>query len=144
MKKTIAESEVLAKLAANAIDEKKGEEIRVLDLRGVQSAPAEFFVIASGNVPSHVSALSDKVFEVVKKATGYNPHRVEGYQNAEWILMDYFDVVVHIFLKDKREFFRLDQLWSDGVEIPLVHEEPAPEPKAKPATKRAATKKSKE
>lgn len=119
MKKQIAESEVLAKLAAKAIDDKKGSDLRVLDLRGVASAPAEFFVIASGNVPSHVSALSDAVFEVVKKATGYNPHKVEGYQNAEWILMDYFDVVVHIFQKEKREFFRLDQLWEDGVEVQL-------------------------
>lgn len=119
MKKKIEESEVLAKLAAKAIDDKKGEDIKILDLRGVQSAPAEFFVIASGNVPSHVSALSDNVFEVIKKASGYNPHKVEGYQNAEWILMDYFDVVVHIFQKDKRDFFRLDQLWCDGQEVKL-------------------------
>lgn len=111
------ESEILARLAAHAIEEKKGVDVRILDLRGVHSAPAEFFVIASGNVPSHVSALSDAVFETVKKATGYNPHKVEGYNNAEWILMDYFDVVVHIFQNDKREFYRLDQLWADGIEI---------------------------
>lgn len=119
MKQKMNESEVLARLAAKAIDDKKGLDIKVLDLRGVASAPAEFFVIASGNVPSHVSALSDDVFEVVKKATGLNPHRIEGYQNAEWVLMDYFDVVVHIFQKEKREFFRLDQLWEDGVEVKL-------------------------
>lgn len=119
MKQKMNESEVLARLAAKAIDDKKGLDIKVLDLRGVASAPAEFFVIASGNVPSHVSALSDAVFEVVKKATGLNPHRIEGYQNAEWVLMDYFDVVVHIFQKEKREFFRLDQLWEDGVEVKL-------------------------
>lgn len=119
MKQKMNESEVLARLAAKAIDDKKGLDIKVLDLRGVASAPAEFFVIASGNVPSHVSALSDAVFEVVKKTTGLNPHRIEGYQNAEWVLMDYFDVVVHIFQKEKREFFRLDQLWEDGVEVKL-------------------------
>lgn len=117
MKQKISESEVVAKLAAKALDDKKGEDIKILDLRGIHSAPAEFFVIASGNVPSHVSALSDAVFEVVKKATGANPHKVEGYQNAEWILMDYFDVVVHVFQKEKREFYRLDQLWEDGVEV---------------------------
>lgn len=113
------ESEVLARLAAQALDSKKGEDIRILDLRKVHGAPAEYFVIASGNVPSHVSALSDTVFEVVKKATGLNPYKVEGYQNAEWILMDYFDVVVHIFQKAKREFFRLDELWSDGEELSI-------------------------
>ena len=113
------ESEVLARLAAQALDSKKGEEIKILDLRKVHGAPAEYFVIASGNVPSHVSALSDAVFETVNKATGLNPHKVEGYNNAEWILMDYFDVVVHIFQKEKRAFFRLDELWSDGDEVTI-------------------------
>ncbi len=111
------ESEVLARLAAQALDAKKGEDVRILDLRKVPGAPAEYFVIASGNVPSHVSALSDAVFETVKKATGLNPHKIEGYNNAEWILMDYFDVVIHIFQKEKRAFYRLDELWSDGEEV---------------------------
>ena len=114
------EAEVLARLAAQIMDEKKGEDVRILDLRKVHGAPAEYFVMATGNVPSHVSALSDAVFEAVKKATGLNPHKVEGYQNAEWILMDYFDVVVHIFQKDKRAFYRLDELWSDGEEVEIV------------------------
>ncbi len=113
------ESEVLARLAAQALEEKKGDDIRILDLRKVHGAPAEYFVIASGNVPSHVSALSDIVFETIKKATGLNPHKIEGYQNAEWILMDYFDVVIHIFQKEKRAFYRLDELWSDGEEIAI-------------------------
>ena len=113
------ESQVLAKLAAQIMDEKKAEDVRVLDLRKVHGAPAEYFVIATGNVPSHVSALSDAVYETVKKATGMGPHKVEGYNNAEWILMDYFDVVVHIFQKDKRAFFRLDELWSDGEEVSI-------------------------
>lgn len=113
------EALVLARLAAQIMDEKKAEEVRILDLRRVQSAPAEFFVIASGNVPSHVSSLSDAVHEAVKKATGQGPHKVEGYQNAEWILMDYFDVVVHIFQKERRAFYRLDELWSDGEELSI-------------------------
>ncbi len=113
------ESLVLARLAAQTLDEKKGIDVRILDLRKVHGAPAEYFVIASGNVPSHVSAMSDAVHETVKKATGMGPHKVEGYQNAEWILMDYFDVVVHIFLKEKRQFYRLDELWSDGEEVSI-------------------------
>jgi ribosome-associated protein len=113
------ESLVLARLAAQIMDEKKAEDVRILDLRKVHGAPAEFFVIASGNVPSHVSALSDAVHEAVKKATGLNPHKVEGYMNAEWVLMDYFDVVVHIFQKEKRAFYRLDELWSDGEEVAI-------------------------
>ena len=113
------ESEVLARLAAHALDEKKAEDVRILDLRKVHGAPAEFFVIASGNVPSHVSALSDSVFETVKKATGLNPSKVEGYMNAEWILMDYFDVVVHIFQQSRRDFYRLEQLWEDGTVLDI-------------------------
>ncbi len=116
----MTESEILAKLAAQALDEKKGLDVQILDLRGITSAPAEFFVIASGNVPSHVSALSDYVHEVVKKATGINPSKVEGYMNAEWILMDYFDVVIHIFQKSKRDFYRLEQLWADGVQVQIA------------------------
>ena len=84
-KAKITESEALAKLAVLGIENKKGLDTVVLDLRGVQSAPANFFVICSGNVPSHVSAICDGVFETVKKATGYNPNKIEGYDNAEWI-----------------------------------------------------------
>jgi len=113
----LTESEVLAKLAAQGMDSKKAEDIVILDLREVQSAPCNFFVICSGNVPSHTSAISDGVFETIKKATGYNPHKVEGYDNAEWILMDYFDVVIHIFLKDKRDHYRLEALWADGKRV---------------------------
>ena len=118
-KNNISESEVLAKLAALGMDNKKGLDIVILDLRGIESAPTNYFVICSGNVPSHVSAISDGVFETIKKATGLNPHRVEGYDNAEWILMDYFDIVVHIFLKDKRQHYRLEELWADGKELKI-------------------------
>ena len=114
------ESLMLARLAAQALDAKKAEDVRIIDLRKVHGAPSEYFVIATGNVPLHVSALSDAVFETVKKATGLNPHKVEGYMNAEWILMDYFDVVVHIFQKEKRAFYRLDELWSDGEEVAVT------------------------
>lgn len=116
-KTKISESEILAKLATQGMDNKKALDIKILDLRDIASAPAGFFVICSGNVPSHVQAISDGVFETIKKATGYNPHRTEGYENAEWILMDYFDIIVHIFLKDKRSHYRIEELWADGKDI---------------------------
>ena len=115
----LSESEILARLAAQGMDSKKGENIVVLDLRELASAPTSFFVICNGNVPSHVSAISDGVFEVIKKATGQSPNKIEGYENAEWILMDYFDVVVHIFQKEKREFYRLEELWADARQLTL-------------------------
>lgn len=115
------------------MDNKKGLDISILDLRGLSSAPAAFFVICSGNVPSHTSAISDGVFETVKKATGQNPKKIEGYDNAEWILMDYFDVIVHIFLNEKREFYRLEELWADAKRVPF---ESQPEEEAPKAAKR--------
>ena len=113
----MTESEILARLAAQALDEKKALDVQILDLRSLPSAPAPFFVIASGNVPAHVSALSDNVGLVLKRTADVLPHKVEGYANAEWILMDYFDVIVHIFLQEKRDFYRLEQLWADGTKI---------------------------
>ena len=110
----ITEGEVLARLAAQGIDSKKGLDCVLLDLREVPSAPTSFFVICSGNVPLHTTAICDGVFETIKRATGLNPHRIEGYDNGEWILMDYFDVIVHIFLKEKRSHYRLEELWADG------------------------------
>ena len=118
-KDKLTESKALAKLAALGIENKKGLDTVILDLQGVQSAPANYFVICSGNVPSHTEAICDGVFESIKKATGANPLRIEGYDNAEWILMDYFDVVVHIFLKDKRDHYRLEQLWADAEKVEL-------------------------
>lgn len=118
-----SETEMLARVAAHALSDKKGEDVRILDLRELQTAPARFFVIATGNVPSHVSAMSDAVHEAVKKMFGQNPSKVEGYSNAEWILMDYFDVVVHIFQKEKRDYYHLEQLWADGKEIKIENKE---------------------
>lgn len=111
---TTDESEVLAKLAALGMSTKKAIDIVILDLRQLPTAPAKFFVIASGNVPSHVNAIADGAYETIKKATGEAPRKMEGYDNAEWVLMDYFDVVVHVFQKDKRDFYHLEELWADG------------------------------
>ena len=70
-----------------------------------------------------LSAISDGVFETVKKATGQNPRKVEGYDNAEWILMDYFDVMVHVFQSEKRDFYRLEELWADAATIPFTSQQ---------------------
>ncbi len=143
------ESEILAKLAAFGMSEKKGVEIVLLDLREIAVSPARFFVICSGNVPSHVNAIADSVFEVIKKATGQNPRKMEGYNNAEWVLLDYFDVMVHVFQKEKREFYKLEELWADGIHTVYEPEEETKElvgnekgiKKTKAATTKAKVKK---
>ena len=109
-----AETEMLAKIVAQAMSDKKGTDIVMLDLREVGSAPASFFVICTGNSPLHTDAIADAIHETVKITFGINPTSTEGYDAAEWILMDYFDVVAHIFVQKTRDFYRLEDLWADG------------------------------
>jgi ribosome-associated protein len=105
----------ISELVVDGMSEIKALDITVLDLRKVNNAVADYFVICSGNSDTQIDAISESIEEVVFKATKINPWKREGKQNKEWILIDYVDVVVHIFKKDKREFFALEDLWGDGV-----------------------------
>ena len=107
----------LAIIAAKALDEKKGKEIAAIEIADLTTL-ADYFVIASGaNVPQ-VKAMSDEVEEKLSKM-GLEPKRIEGYQTASWILLDYYDVIVHIFLKETRDFYSLERLWSDAEQVDL-------------------------
>lgn len=94
--------------------EKKAHNISVLDLREVKNAIADYFVICSGNSETQVDAISESIEDEVNKASRQNPWHKEGQQNKEWILLDYLDVVCHIFRKDKREFYDLEEFWGDA------------------------------
>ena len=107
-------SRQLSELAIAGLLEKKGEDIVVLDLSDIDGAVSDFFIICHGNNRPQVEALVDSVDETVKKATGQNPYHVEGVQNAEWVLIDYVDIVVHVFREETRRFFRLEELWGDA------------------------------
>jgi ribosome-associated protein len=107
-------SRQLSELAVAGILEKKGHDIVILDLSGIDGSVSDYFVICHGNSRPQVEALVDSVDETVKKATGQNPYHVEGSQNAEWVLIDYVDVVIHVFMEDTRKFFRLEELWGDA------------------------------
>jgi ribosome-associated protein len=98
-------------IAAHAAD-KKASDIIALDLRGV-AGYTDFFVICSGNTDRQAKAIHDAVHLGLKKQDGLLPRRVEGVSEARWILMDYLDVVVHIFTPDTRDFYRLESLWGD-------------------------------
>jgi ribosome-associated protein len=91
-----------------------------LNLAKVPNSITDYFIICHGNSRSQVEAIADSVEAEVKKATGANPWHKEGYENAEWILIDYFDVVVHIFLEESRGFYKLEKLWADAerVDVP--------------------------
>ena len=94
--------------------EKKANDIAVLDLREVKNAIADFFVICSGNSANQVDAISDSIEEEVFKGSSQNPWHKEGFINKEWILLDYMDVVCHVFQKEKRAFYDLEEFWGDA------------------------------
>jgi len=107
-------SEKLCNAIVKGMQEKKAVDIVVLDLRKVKNAVADFFVICSGGSDKQLDAITESVDEEVYKAVKENPWHVEGKSNKEWMLLDYFDVVAHIFRKDRRDFFALEKLWGDA------------------------------
>ena len=117
--------ERLAQVAASYAADKKAIDLVALDLRGV-SGYTDFFVIASGGSDRQAKAIHDAVHEGLKKDHGLLPRRVEGTQEARWILMDYLDVVVHVFVPEVRDFYRLEQLWGDVPRLELALEDAAP------------------
>lgn len=106
------DSREMAKLVVQALEDKKGEDIKVIDISEV-SVLADFFIIANGSNRSQVQALSDNVQEMLGKA-GVHSKQVEGYESANWILLDFSDVIVHIFDSENRFFYDLERIWRDG------------------------------
>ncbi|MFV0344065.1 MAG: ribosome silencing factor [Anaerocolumna sp.] len=105
-------SKEIARIAYNALDDKKAEDIKVIEIGDI-TIIADYFVIANGTNSSQVQALVDNVEDALGRK-GYNPKRVEGVRSGTWILMDYGDVVVHIFSKEDRLFYDLERIWRDG------------------------------
>lgn len=102
------------------IQEKKGTKITVVDLSGIEGAVCHYFIICQGNSPSQVGAVADSVAETARIDAGEKPAHVIGLNNAQWVAMDYSNVMVHIFLPDTRSFYNLENLWEDAklTEIP--------------------------
>jgi len=96
------------------IRDKKGKRIVLLDLRRLGDAPADFFIICEGDSNTHIKAISDSIYKKVKEEMLTMPSHVEGSQNAKWVLMDYFNTIVHVFYPETREFYDIEQLWSDA------------------------------
>lgn len=108
------ENNELLQSIIEGIQEKKGKNISVIQLKGMSGAICDYFVICEGNSPTQVSALAESVEEIVKKNIRENPIRVHGQQRAEWIGMDYGNVIVHVFLPELRTFYNIDTLWEDA------------------------------
>jgi ribosome-associated protein len=103
-----------SEIIIHGIQEKKGNDIVRLDLKNIHSSVADYFVICHAESSTQIKAIADSVEKEVFDATGQDPYKKEGLQHAEWILLDYFDVVVHIFRTDKRAFYGLEDLWGDA------------------------------
>ncbi|HRI60573.1 MAG TPA: ribosome silencing factor [Saprospiraceae bacterium] len=108
------DSEQLNHLIVEGIRDKKGKNIVQLDLRKLGDAPADFFIICEGDSNTHVKAISDSIYKKVKEEMNTMPSHTEGSANAKWVLMDYFNTVVHVFYPETRQFYELENLWSDA------------------------------
>ena len=108
-------SKLIVKKAYAALSDKKGEDIKVIEI-GKLSTVADYFIIANGSNAPHVESLVDNVEEELLKED-IHPERIEGVKSSGWILMDYSDVVVHVFAKEDRLFYDLERIWRDGKEV---------------------------
>lgn len=114
MKKRSGGTEVLLNSVAKGIFEKKGHDVLKIDLRKLENSIADYFVICHGTSTTQVDSLCDSVEDTVLKEAGEKPLHVEGLDNCFWVLLDYGNVVVHIFLEKYREFYSLESLWADA------------------------------
>lgn len=101
-------------LIIDAIQDIKGKNIVQLDLRSLDDAPADFFIICEGDSSTQVKAISENIGRKIKEKTGLHPNHTEGMEGAKWILVDYFETVVHVFYPETRAFYEIEELWGDA------------------------------
>ena len=123
----LTRSSKILKVITKAIQDKKGENIISLDLRKIPEAVADFFIICEAGTTVQVKAIADNVEELVKKECGELPYCHEGHTILQWVLVDYVNVVVHVFQSETRKFYRLEEMWSDAVITELDDQVSPPE-----------------
>ena len=106
--------DVLITHIVEGLENLKGEDIKLLDLRTIENTPCDYFIVCNGNSNTQVNAIVQSVQKTVSKALKEKPFHIEGQENAEWILIDYVNVVVHVFQKHIREYYNLEALWGDA------------------------------
>ena len=114
MQKRKASADELIALILQGIEEVKGNDINILDLREIENTVCDYFIICNGTSNTHVNAIVGSIQKTVSKAIKDKPWHVEGEDNAEWVLMDYVNVVVHVFQKQIREYYDIEGLWGDA------------------------------
>jgi ribosome-associated protein len=111
-----------SRLIIEAIQEKKGHNIVTIDLTGVENSICDCFIICHGESVTQVGAIAESIEKKMKEEASIMAHHVEGLRNSQWVLIDYFDILVHVFQEDFRSFYRLEELWADG-KVEQVEEE---------------------
>lgn len=114
MTKKPVSADNLISVVLKGIDDVKGEDIQLIDLRGIENTVCDYFIVCSGNSNTQVNAISGSVQKIVSKELKDKPWHIEGKDNSEWVLMDYVNVVVHIFQKHIRDFYDIESLWGDA------------------------------
>jgi len=110
----VPDSDTLTNLIIDCIQDIKGQNIVKLDLREVGEAPTDFFIICEGESTTQISAIANNIHKRLKEEIGLSPSHREGLQSSKWVLVDYFDIVVHVFYPETREFYDIEDLWSDA------------------------------
>lgn len=112
----------ITQLITEGIQDRKGKHITLLDLSGIESAAASQFVICEGTSTTQVSAIADSIREHLLKTADIKPYSYDGYKNSQWIVIDYGETLVHVFIREARELYNLEELWSDAqiIEIPDI------------------------
>lgn len=123
MKAKTEDSKILIEAILEGVDRLKGNDIIVVDLESIQHTECGHFVICHGDSSTHVSAIAKSVEDTVKEITATDVWHRDGYRNAYWILLDYGDVMVHIFQKEARDYYNLEELWADAKVIKINDEE---------------------
>ncbi len=113
-KRTTDHAAILADTVVKGIQEKKGSNIVIMNLKGIPNAVTDYMVIANGESNTQVAAIADSVEDEVRKSLDEKPWHTEGYSNALWVLLDYVTVVVHVFQPDVRDYYQLEKLWADA------------------------------
>lgn len=113
-KKQVSTDDLIA-VIVQGIENVKGEDIQLLDLRDIENTVCDYFIICSGNSNTQVNAISGSIQKVVSKELKDKPWHVEGLNNSEWVLVDYVNVVVHVFQKQIRDFYDIESLWGDAI-----------------------------
>ena len=114
MSKEATNTNLLTKDIVNIIEDAKGKDIGTLDLRNIETAICDFFIVCTGTSNIHVKSIEDKIKKMISKKIGENPLHIEGNKTADWILIDYYDVIIHIFQKQTRDFYKIEEFWGDA------------------------------